>query len=272
MDDERASLASEAEAVRRQLQVSEIGSDAAQRVAAARARFLPYVIVGGAPFALVAALVVAGAAGTEDETQGPMVAGLTAGIVVGMTVGWLSLQVLERIVWRRSPGRLQLDAAIVATTIPGFVVGGWTAALGALVVASMEAGSSSAVSIPNIWPILVVSAAVIYPISYVFARRDLNRPTNLVDAISAALDEPDQPAGDYSILARALVAVVLLVGTGIAMLAVLAALQSVAPDRYADASSRYTVLFVVAGLAGWIGLTVGLTGLTMRLLRRVMGP
>ena len=127
---------------------------------------------------------------------------------------------------------------------------------------------ASGLPIPNVWPVMIVSAAVIYPLSYAFARRDLDRPTRLADAISAAIHEPNRPSGPgYPILGRAVLTVILVFGTLVAVFLLIAALQSVAPERYADITSRVPMVFVVAFLLAWIGLTVGLWGLTMRFIR-----
>lgn len=272
MNDERASLAGEVDSIRLQLRASTTGSDAARRVGAARARFLPYVIVGGIPFAMLTALIVAQATGSGDEMQAPMVAGLTAGIVVGMTVGWASLQLLERVVWRRSPHRLPLDAAIVAATVPAYALAGWVAGLVAVAVATMDSGSSAGPTIPNLWPVLLVSAAVIYPLSYVFARRDLDRPTNLMGAISAALDEPNEvPSKGYSIVATFVVAIAWMTASLFALAWLLGALQSLWPDRYESAFDRTSAAIAIAVLVGWLALSIGATAGTLRVLRRVLG-
>ena len=266
MDNEPASLASEAEAIRLQLNTAAIGSEAARRVAAARARFLPYVIVGGIPFAIVTALVVANATVTGNDARGPMVVGLTAGIVFGMTVGWLSLLVLERLVWRRSPRRVPLDAAIVAATVPGYAVGGWAAAIGTVVAARAGDQSASGPVIPNVWPMLLVSAAVIYPLSYAFARRDLDRPTNLMGAMTAALDEPNEYPTSYSMVARFCLWVVAAVGALVGLLVVLGAIQSVSGRGLAAAASPQ--LFMIAFFVAWTGLAVWVYAAATRLVRR----
>ena len=43
------------------------------------------------------------------------------------------------------------------------------------------------------------------------------------------------------------------------------------PEQYEVAHERFVGLFTVATLVAWVGLTIGLTALTMRLLRRVFG-
>ena len=124
---------------------------------------------------------------------------------------------------------------------------------------------------PDAWGLLAYGAVIVYPLSYYFARRDMDRPTNLVRAISTAVDEGEStPKGSW-------LAVGIVVGTTwtiaalIGVLAALAAFISLVPDQYYVARGRYDGLFTVATLIAWVALTIGLTGLTMRLLRRVFG-
>ena len=266
MDHERASLAQEAETIRHHLGAATIGSDAAGRVAAARARFLPYVIVGGIPFSMLAALIATNSTGGANDTRGPMVVGLTAGIVVGMTVGWVSLQLLERVVWRRSPRRVPLDAAIVAATVPGYAVGGWVAAIGAVLAAGALHEPESGLVFPNIWPVLLVSAAVVYPISYAFARRDPDRPTRLVDAISAAADESQADPGSFWMVARFLLWVGAAFVALIGLLAIIGAIDSVSDRGLTRAAAPG--LLVIAFFVAWTGLAVWVHAMTMRLIGR----
>jgi hypothetical protein len=269
MDDQRASLANEAEAIRLQLGTAAVGSPASVRVAAARARFLPYVIVGGIPFAMLTALIAANITASGNETRGPMVVGLTAGIVFGMAVGWVSLQLLERLVWRRSPRRFPLDAAIVAATVPGYAVGGWVAAIGVVFAAATEDDWASGLVVPNIWPVMLVSAAVIYPLSYTFARRDLDRPTSLMGAISAALDEPNENPAGYSMVARFCLWVAAAFGALVGLFVVLAAIQAVTGRGLASAA--YPTLVVIAFFVAWTGSAVWFYALAIGLVRRLRG-
>ena len=221
---------------------------------------------------MLTALIVAEASGSQDEMQGPLVAGLTAGIVVGMTVGWLSLQVLERArlapIAPSAPARCSHRGGDHSGLRPRR----WVGALVAVAVATMDGGSTADPKIPNIWLVLLVSAAVIYPLSYVFARRDLDRPTNLMAAISAALDEPSElPSKGYSIVATFVVAIVWMTASLFALAWLLGALQSLWPDRYKSAFDRTSAAIAIAVLVGWLALTIGATAGTLRVLRRVLG-
>jgi hypothetical protein len=272
MEDTPASLAHEAEALRRQARVAATGSPASGRVAAARARFLPYAIVGGVAFSVVAGAVAAGQPG-KDAARPALVFGVTAGILLGMFVGWFSLRLLERFVWRRSPRRLALDAGIVATTVPGYVVGCWTAALGTLIAMPSSGADATAKTVPNIWPLILVSAAVIYPLSYLFARRDLDRPTTFVAAVTAALDEPNAGlrSPNYGILVRPVLATVWTFASLVGLAMILVGVQALAPEAYQAAVDRTLGPFLVAFLVAWVGLTIAGTSLTLRGFRRLQG-
>jgi hypothetical protein len=266
VDDDAASLAGEAEAAIRRPGAVAPRSAAAARVAAARARFLPYLSFGGASFASVVGAIAA-MGPDQDGTAVEIAAGTSLGLVVGIAIGWVSLQALEWLLRHRSPRRALVDAAIIVSTVPAYVVGGWTAALVIFFASTM--GDPTPPPAPDAWGLLAYGAVIVYPLSYYFARRDPERPTNLVGAVSAAVEESDStPKGSW-------LAVGIVVGTTwtivslIGLLAALAAFISLVPDQYVTARERFDGLFTVATLLAWIGLAIGLTGLTMRLLRHV---
>jgi hypothetical protein len=268
VDDDDASLAREAEAAIRRARATQPNSPAAVRVAAARARFLPYLCFGGASFASVVGAIAA----VGPEQDGTVVAGVTGtilGLAIGIAVGWVSLRALESLLRARSPRRAVVDVAIIVTTVPGYLVGGWSAALVIYVASTM--GDPTPPPRPDVWGLLVVGAAIVYPLSYYFARLDPDRPTNLINAVSTAVDESRAtPKASW-------LAVWIVTGTTwtlaslIGLLAGLAAFISLVPDQYLVAHERYVGLFTAATLVAWIGLTIGFTSLTMRLLGRVFG-
>ena len=266
MDDDGASLASEAEAAIRQPRVIRPGSPAAVRVAAARTRFLPYLCFGGASFASV----VGGIAAMGPDQDGVVVAaaaGTTLGLAIGIAVGWVLLWALESVLRHRSPRRTVVDAMIVVTTVPAYVIGGWTAALAIFLASTM--GDPTPPPPPNAWGLLVYAAVIVYPLSYYFARRDLDRPTGLVGAVSAAVAESESTPRASPLAVWIVVGTTWTIVALIGLLAALSGVIALVPDQYDAARERHVGLFTVATVVAWIGLTIGLTGLTMRLLRRV---
>src|SRR4029450_11974189 len=107
---------------------------------------------------------------------------------------------------------------------------------------------------PTAGPFLPVPPAVIYPLSYAFARRDLDRPTSLMGAISAALDEPDEHPTSYSMVARFCLWVGAAFGALVGLLVVLGAIQSISGRGLAAAAAPQ--LFMIAFFVAWTGLAV----------------
>jgi hypothetical protein len=269
MDEGPGSLAGEAEALRSR-GVTPARSAAADRVGRARRRFLPYVIVGGAAFsALLGALVGGGGAGADDGTTAAMALGTTSGIVVGITIGWMLLGLLQRIVWRREPRRLTIDMATAVVTIPAYIAGGWMAAVVAFVMSMTEAGRSVQPGPPNAWPLLLASAAVIYPLSLLFARRDPDRPEGVTSAVAAVLNEANACPTSYRIAGPAALGVAVVFATLFLVGGIVLGLQAIDPARYEAAAHANAGLIGIAFLVAWLGLAIGLTSLSLRAIRRL---
>jgi hypothetical protein len=269
MDEGPGFLAAEAEALRTR-QVTPARSAAADRVGRARRRFLPYVVVGVTPFAaLLGAIVGGGGAGAGEGIAAALSLGTTSGIVIGMTIGWLLLGALRRIVRRREPRRLTLDLATAVVTLPAYAVGGWTATIVAFLVSLTQAGPSPQPSPPNAWPLLLALAAVIYPLSLVFARRDPDRPEGLRVAVSATLSEANSSPSSYRIAGPVLLGAVIVFASLFVVGGIVLGLQAIDPARYEAAARDQAGLIGIAFLVAWLGLAIGAMALSMRAFRRM---
>ena len=125
---------------------------------------------------------------------------------------------------------------------------------------------------PDAWGLLAYGSVIVYPLQLLLrSTRSGSTDRASYSAVSAAVAESDSTPQGSSL------AVGIVVGTTwtiVSLLGVLYALSvfiSLVPDQYDAAHARYLGLFTVATLVAWIGLTIGLTGLTMRLLRRAFG-
>lgn len=164
------------------------GAIRARRVRAARNRFLPYVVAGGAVACGYLGVVVAG----KDNLATVFGGAVTAGIAGGMAVGWLLLSLYQRRIELSATGRRRVDLAIVLLTVPAYVAAGWISALVGWAIAVALSRPTPEPGPPNAWPLLIAAALVLYPISYVFARRDKDRPEDFTSALLSARGELDE--------------------------------------------------------------------------------
>jgi hypothetical protein len=137
------------------------GAIPAARVRAARSRFLPYLVAGGAVACGYLSVVDAG----KDHLAAVFGTAVTAGIAAGMAVGWLLLGLYRRRVERSATGHRRVDLAIVLLTVPAYVTAGWTSALVGWAVAVALSRPTPEPGPPNAWPLLIASSLVLYPIS-----------------------------------------------------------------------------------------------------------
>ena len=264
MDRDNMSLAEEARAAIDSVRLDPgraraIGAD---RVGAVRSRFLPYVVAGGAVSCGYVSLVVT----TKDDVGLVYGSAVTAGIVVGMTVGWALLALYRRRVGRSGVGRRRADLAIVLLTVPAYVVAGWASAWVGWSVAVARSRPTPDPGSPDAWGLLAFGAAVIYPLSYVFARRDVNRPDDFAGALLAAKSEIQGAPRTRLVLWDFLIGLAWLIGALVVMFGVVMGVQVLIPDlQVADAAGAW---LAVGWLLAWIGLTVIGTRWTVRWVHR----
>jgi hypothetical protein len=243
------------------------GGDAAtraDRVRAARSRFLPYVVVGAATFCAILGTVVAETA--ENHRATVLGIATTAGIIAGMTVGWVLLGLYARRAERQVLGRRRVDLAIVLVTVPAYAVAGWVAALVGWMASLNLSRPMPEPGAPNAWGILIAVAIAIYPLSYFLAKRDLDRPTDFRSAVIAATSEVNQTPASYRIALAFIVGMVWFIGALFAVFAILIAVQAVLPDFKLENATG--TLVGIAFLVAWFGLGVAGTVWTLRLIGR----
>lgn len=266
MDQEPRSLADEAKAAIAPIPAVGTnrsgGAIGAARVQTARSRFLPYVVVGGALSCGYLNVVVAG----KDNLASVLGAGITAGIVAGMAVGWVLLGLYRRRVERSAAGPRRIDLAIVLLTVPAYAVAGWASAWVGWIVAMAQSRPSPEPGPPNAWALQIAAALAIYPLSYVFARRDLDRPETFPEALRAATGEIHETPGSSMVLGGFLIGLAWFVGVLFALFGVAIGVQLAFPDYFEGAAPA--LWLAIAFLVAWLGLTVGGTLWTLRWIDR----
>ena len=271
MDPEGRSLADEARKVLDAAAQGATGSPdetvRASRVRAARRRFLPYVVAGGAIACGYLSVIEAG----QDNVATVFGTAITAGLLVGMAVGWLLLGLYRRRVAHSETGRRAVDPAIVLLTVPAYVAAGWTSALVGWAVAVILSRPTPQPGLPNAWPLLIAASLVLYPISYAFARRDTGRPDDLAGALLAMHAELDGEPRTLFVLGDFLIGLAWWIGSLVALFGVVIGVQIVFASQLEGLAipGELSLLFVVV----WIGITaVGTVWTVRRLGRRRRRP
>ena len=235
------------------------GAIRAARVRAARSRFLPYLVAGGAIACGYLSVVDAG----KDHLAAVFGTAVTAGIAAGMAVGWLLLGLYQRRMERSATGRRRVDLAIVLLTVPAYVAAGWTSALVGWAVALALSRPTPEPGPPNAWPLLIAASLVLYPISYVFARRDIEWPDDFIGAVVVTTSEINEDPRSFVVLGDFLIGLAWFFGSLFAMFGVLLGIQVVFASQLtglAVPGELATVVFLVA----WIGITAVGTVRTVR--------
>lgn len=241
---------------------SGIGSVRVERLRAVRGRFLPYVVVGGALSCGYLSVVVA----KKDDLRAVYVAAVTAGILAGMTVGWVLLALYRRRVERSAIGRRRTDLALVLLTVPAYAIAGWVSAWVGWFVAVGRSRPTPEPGPPNAWGLLIWAAVVIYPLSYAFARRDPDRSENFVGALLATKNEIAEAPRTGMLIWDFLIGLAWLIGSLFLIFGVLIGVQVLMPAvQVTDAAGPW---LGVASLIGWLGLTVVGTAWTLRWAHR----
>ncbi len=173
MDRNNVSLAEE---VRTAIERSSGWGASGTRIRAARRRFLPYVVAGGA---IVCSYLLVRMA-DKDNVGKVAVMAIGTGMAAGMATGWALLTLGQRCVERRAVGRRRIDLAIVLLTLPAYAIAGWVCTWIGWIVAVTPSQLRPALGPPDAWGMLAWGAVVIYPLSYVFAKRDLDRPDSFI--------------------------------------------------------------------------------------------
>ena len=235
----------------------------AERIRAARSRFLPYVVAGGAIACGYLSVVVAG----EDNLAIVFGIAVTAGIAAGIAVGWLLIAVFRRLIEGSAMGRRSIDLAIVLLTVPPYLVAGWISALVGWAVAVTLSRPTPEPGPPNAWPLLIASAVVLYPISYAFARRDEERPEDFVGSIRSATTELYEQPRSFVVLGEFLIGLIWFLGSLFAIYGAAIGVQVLFGSQLAGLSipgPSVAVVFLVI----WIGVAAAGTVWTLRRVHR----
>ena len=258
MDPDGRSLAEEAEAALRAPVPA--WPVAAARVRAARRRFLPYVVAGGAFVGAYQNIVAAG------KELLPTVFGVavTAGFVAGMAVGWPLLGWYEGRAGRSGTRGARLDLAIVLLTFPAYVAAAWAAALVGWGTLRVETGDGPGP--PNAWPLLIAGVVVLYPLAFAFARRDAGRPDDFRGALTSMRGEIDAMPTTFGVVGEFLVALAWFAGTLVGLFVVLWAIQIVFASQLAGLPVPDVAALLV--LVAWVAISVVGTVWTVRRLDR----
>lgn len=266
MDPDSASLADEARkpeaASRANPQVDPGAAAAATRVRAARRRFLPYVVAGGAVVGAYMNIVAAG----REQLATVFGVGVAAGIGVGMALGWPLLGWYEGRAARFGIHGGRLNLMISLLTVPPYVAAAWGAALAGWVTVRVLAQPAPDSGPPNAWPLLIGAAAVLYPINYAFARRDTGRPDDLAGAVTSMTTEIYDAPGWFGVVAEFLVGLTWFTGTLFALFAVAVAVNAVFAAQLAGLAIADLAVYLL--LATWIGITAAGTVWTIRRMDR----
>jgi hypothetical protein len=239
----------------------------ATRVRAARRRFLPYIVAGGALACGYLSVVAAG----QDNLATVYGTAIAAGLAVGMAVGWPLLGLYGRRVERSETGRRPVDPAIVLLTVPAYVAAGWTSALVGWAVAVILSRPTPQPGLPNAWPLLIAASLVLYPISYAFARRDIGRPADFAGALLTVHSELCEQPRTFGVLGEFLVGLAWCIGSLLALFGVVIGVQIVFTSQLEGLAipGQLSLVFLVV----WIGITaVGTVWTVRRLGRRRRRP
>ena len=194
-------------------------------------------------------------------------AAITAGIVAGMIFGWALLSLYQRRVERSAFGRRRVDLAIVLLTVLAYAVAGWASAWVGWLVAVARSQPSPEPGPPNAWGLLIAAALVIFPLSYVFARRDRDRPEDFTGALLAVTREVREEPRSRMVLGDFLIGLTWFLGALFAVFFVVIGVQVMIPDlQIADIVEPWVLILLFLGV--WIGLTVGGTVWTLRWVHR----
>jgi hypothetical protein len=203
-------------------------ADAAARVRAARRRFLPYVVAGGAFVGMIPNMPWASAeVAWQELLERVLGVGFAAGIGVGMALGWPLLGWYERRAGRSGIRGGRLNLAIALLTVPAYVAAVWGTTLVCWIAVKVLAQPVPDSGPPNAWPVLIVAAAVLYPINYAFARRDTGRPDDFVGAVTSMTKESNDWPKSFGVVAEFLVGLAWFTGTLFALFNVLWAINLV---------------------------------------------
>jgi hypothetical protein len=184
-----------------------------------------------------------------------------------MAVGWLLLGLYQRRVGHSTPGHRQVDLAIVVLTVPAYLAAGWASALAGWAVAVALSRPTPTPGPPSAWPLLILAAVVLYPISYAFARRDKGRPDDFGGALRSATSELYEQPRSFAVLGEFLTGLAWLVGSLFAIVGLVIGIQYVLGPRL-DGLSTDGPLTVPAFFIVWIGATAAGTVWTVRRLDR----
>ena len=271
MDPEARSLADEAgiaiEAAAQAATGSPDGPVHAARVRAARRRFLPYIVAGGALACGYLSVVAAG----QDNLATVYGTAIATGLAVGMAVGWPLLGLYGRRVERSETGRRHVDLAIVLLTVPAYVAAGWTSALVGWAVAVILSRPAPQPELPNAWPLLIAASLVLYPISYAFARRDTGRPGDFGGALLTMHGELYEQPRTFGVLGDFLIGLAWCIGSLLALYGVVIGVQIVFASQLEGLAipGQLSLVFLVV----WVGITaVGTIWTVRRLTRRRRRP
>jgi hypothetical protein len=237
---------------------SPAGRVRAARVRAARSRFLPYVVAGGA--------IACGYLSLVAGDLAPFGTAVAAGIAAGMAIGWLLLGLYQRGVERFATGRRGVDLAIVLLTVPAYLAAGWTSALAGWAYAVVLSRPTPEPGPPNAWPLLIVASLVLYPISYAFARRDKGRPDDFSGALLSVSSELYEQPRSFSVLGEFLIGLGWCIGSLFALFGVLIGVQIVFVSQLKGLS--IPGFASLAFLVVWISITAVGTVWTVRRVER----
>lgn len=235
---------------------------AAARVRAARRRFLPYVVAGGAVVGAYLNIVAAG----REQLATVFGVAITAGIGVGMAVGWLLLGRYERRAASSGIHGGRLDLAITLLTVPAYVAAAWGAALAGWATVTVLVQPVPVPGPPNAWPLLIGAAAVLYPLNYAFARRDTGRPDDFAGAVTTMTTEIRDVPRSFGVAAEFLVGLAWFTGTLIALFAALMAVQVVFASQLDGLAVPDAAALLL--LAAWIAISAAGTLWTVRRMDR----
>jgi hypothetical protein len=266
LDLDGASLADEARmpeaASRATAPVDPGAAAAAARVRAARRRFLPYVVAGGAVVGAYMNIVAAG----RDQLGVVFGVGISAGIGVGMALGWPLLGWYEGRAARVGIHGGRQNLMIALLTVPPYVAAAWGAALAGWVTVKVVAHPVPDSGPPNAWPLLIGAAAVLYPINYAFARRDTGRPDDFAGAVTSMTTEIHDTPKSFGVVAEFLVGLAWFTGTLFALFAVALAINAVFAAQLAGLAIPSLAVYPL--LAIWIGISAAGTVWTIRRMDR----
>ena len=267
MDPGGQSLADEA---RRALEAGRIDRTAspdramrAERLRAARSRFLPYLVAGGAIAGGYLSVVAAG----KDNLATTFGIAVASGIAGGIAAGWLLFGLCWRPIVGSAMGRRSIDLMVALLTVPPYLAAGWISALVGWAVAVALSRPTPEPGPPNAWPLLIVAAVVLYPISYAAARRDKERPDDLFGSISSATKELHEQPRSFGVLGDFLIGLVWCLCSLFALYGAVIGVQVVFPSLLVDVSIPGQLMAIVFLLA-WAGVAaVGTVG-TLRWFHR----